>query len=56
MTQERDVTVMFCDIVGFTTLCEQLEPAVIGELLNSFFGPMADVIFDHEGTLDKFAP
>ncbi|HMJ84908.1 MAG TPA: adenylate/guanylate cyclase domain-containing protein [Vicinamibacterales bacterium] len=54
MTQERDVTVMFCDIVGFTTLCEQLEPAVIGELLNSFFGRMADVIFDHEGTLDKF--
>jgi adenylate cyclase len=54
VTQERDVTVMFCDIVGFTTLCEQLEPAVIGELLNSFFGRMADVIFDHDGTLDKF--
>ena len=53
-TQERDVTVMLCDIVGFTTLCEQVEPAVIGELLSSFFGRMADVIFDHEGTLDKF--
>jgi adenylate cyclase len=54
VTQERDVTVMFCDIVGFTTLCEQSEPAVIGDLLNSFFGRMADVIFDHDGTLDKF--
>src|SRR5262249_35838166 len=52
--QQRDVTVMFCDIVGFTTLCEQLDPAAIGDLLNSFFGRMADVIFDNEGTVDKF--
>jgi len=52
--QQRDVTVMFCDIVGFTTLCEQLDPAAIGDLLNSFFGRIADVIFDHEGTLDRF--
>jgi adenylate cyclase len=54
ITQERDVTVMFCDIVGFTTLCEQSEPAAIGTLLNTFFAQMADVIFEHEGTLDKF--
>src|SRR5436190_5795603 len=54
MPQERDVTVMFCDIVGFTTLCDQGEPAAIGDLLNRFFGQMADIIFDHEGTLDKF--
>jgi adenylate cyclase len=54
MPQERDVTVMFCDIVGFTTLCDQAEPAAIGDLLNSFFGQMTDIIFDHEGTLDKF--
>src|SRR5262245_10125330 len=52
--QQRDVTVMFCDIAGFTTLCEQLDPAAIGDLLNSFFGRMGDVIFDHEGTLAKF--
>jgi class 3 adenylate cyclase len=54
MPQQRDVTVMFCDIVGFTTLCEQVDPGAIGDLLDSFFGRMADVIFDHEGTLDKF--
>jgi adenylate cyclase len=54
MTQEHDVSVMFCDIVGFTTMCEHAEPQQIGEMLNDFFGRMAEVIFEHDGTLDKF--
>jgi adenylate cyclase len=54
LTQERDVSVMFSDIVGFTKLCEHMPPAEIGEMLNSYFSRMAEVIFEHEGTLDKF--
>jgi adenylate cyclase len=54
MTQERDVTVMFSDIVEFTKLCEHMSPAAIGDMLNDYFARMAEIIFDHEGTLDKF--
>jgi adenylate cyclase len=54
LTQEREVTVMFCDIVGFTTMCEHAEPQAVGDMLNDFFGRMGEVIFEHDGTLDKF--
>ncbi len=53
-TQIRDVTVMFTDIVGFTTMSEKMEPGAVAETLNEFFGAMTDVIFEHSGTLDKF--
>ena len=52
--EERDVTVMFCDIVGFTTYCEQVPPAQAAAVLNTFLTRMTDVVFEHEGTLDKF--
>jgi adenylate cyclase len=54
VTQERDVSVMFCDIVGFTTMCQHAAPQTIGDMLNEFFGRMGEVIFEHDGTLDKF--
>ena len=51
---EQEVSVMFADIVGFSTLSEKCEPQYIAVLLNDFFAEMSEIIFQNEGTLDKF--
>ncbi|MFQ6098797.1 MAG: adenylate/guanylate cyclase domain-containing protein, partial [Armatimonadota bacterium] len=52
--EEREVTVMFSDIRGFTPLSERLTPGEVFAMLNEHFGVMVDIIFAHRGTLDKF--
>ena len=50
----QQVSVMFADIRGFTTLSERMAPEKIVELLNEYFTRVTDVIFDNGGTLDKY--
>ncbi len=54
IAHERDLTVLFADLVGFTTQVESMQPQQVAVLLNAFFTRMADAIFQHDGTLDKF--
>jgi adenylate cyclase len=51
---KREMTVMFSDIRGFTTLSETLEPDQLVHLLNRYLTRMSDVIFKHQGTVDKY--
>jgi len=50
----RTMTIMFCDIRGFTTLSEGLGPHELTEFLNGFLTPMTEIVMAHHGTIDKY--
>ncbi len=50
----RELTLMFCDIQGFTRISEQLDPQSLTQLVNRFLTPMTTAIQAHRGTIDKY--
>jgi adenylate cyclase len=52
--ENRELTVLFCDLRGFTPMSEKMAPERLRELLNLYFLRMSQIIHGHEGTLDKF--
>jgi adenylate cyclase len=50
----RDITVLFSDIRGFTTLSERLDPEALTTLLNGFLTPMTEILLRSEATIDKY--
>ena len=54
MARNKDMTVMFCDMRGFTKLSENLEPTQLQVLLNSVFSRLTEVIRSNRGTIDKY--
>jgi len=52
--ESQRITLLFADVRGFTTMAEQMRPREAVEVLNEFFDRMTKVIFEHDGTLDKY--
>jgi adenylate cyclase len=52
--ENRELTVLFCDLRGFTPMSEKMAPERLRELLNLYFLRMSQIIHGFDGTLDKF--
>jgi adenylate cyclase len=52
--RKTEVTVLFSDIRGFTTISENLDAQELAGLLNGYLTDMTKIIFKHQGTLDKY--
>lgn len=52
--RKENMTVMFSDLRGFTTLSEKVDPEVLSALLNRYLTPMTRLVFKNNGTLDKY--
>jgi len=50
----KEVSILFADIVGFTTMSEKMSPSQVALVLNDYLSRMTEVIFKYEGTLDKY--
>ena len=52
--ERREITVLFADINGFTTVSETRSPEEVIRMLNAYFAEMTAIIFKHKGTIGKF--
>jgi len=52
--EQRELTILFSDIRGFTTVSESLTPPELVKLLNEYLSPMTRIVLEQRGTLDKF--
>ena len=52
--ERKTVAILLSDIRGFTALAEQMAPEDLVQFLNAYFSAMVDIVFAHEGALDKF--
>jgi adenylate cyclase len=52
--EKREISILFSDIRGFTSLSEKLSPEALVQVLNEYLCPMTEIVLEEKGTLDKY--
>lgn len=52
--ERRELTLLFSDMAGFTSISEKLQPDIVAKLINAYLTEMTKVVMAYEGTVDKF--
>ena len=52
--EKREMTLLFCDVRGFTTISEMFDAEGLTRLINRFLSPMTEIILANKGTIDKY--
>lgn len=52
--KDLTATILFTDIIGFTRFSEEMPPREVSLILNEYFSKMTDIVFEFDGTLDKY--
>ena len=52
--EKREMTLLFCDVRGFTTISEQFDAVGLTALINKLLTPLTNAILDRQGTVDKY--
>jgi adenylate cyclase len=52
--ERRELSILFSDLKGFSSISEKLDPQTLTDLLNEYLSDMTDIILDEGGTLDKY--
>ena len=52
--EKKELSVLFSDIAGFTSISERLDPETLVELLNKYLSAMTDIILQHRGNVNKY--
>lgn len=52
--EERELTLMFCDVRNFTSISEGMTPSELTRFINELLSPLSEIILAHRGTIDKY--